>query len=133
MLVANFLVVFGSLPLAFLNKDLQWLVYILAAFQGTGLFIMLNTATSLISDVIGKDTANSAFVYGCYSLADKFANGFLMYFMIAEFSEDETALRYINSITPIVSSLLAYVLTYLGHKWYSEKLAKLSGINQQQK
>jgi Na+/melibiose symporter-like transporter len=129
MLVANVLVCFGSIPLAFLNEDLQWAVYILAAFQGTGLFIMLNTATSLISDVIGKDTANSAFVYGCYSLFDKFANGFLMYFMIAEYSEDATALRYINSITPCIASVLAYVLTYLGHKWYDHKLAKLSGIN----
>jgi len=35
---------------------------------------MLNTATSLISDVIGSDAENSAFVYGCYSLFDKFAN-----------------------------------------------------------
>ena len=53
-----------------------------------------------------------------------------MYIMIAKFSEDETALRWINGITPIIASILAYVLTYLGHKWYSEKLAKLSGINQ---
>ena len=95
----------------------------------TGLFIMLNTATSLISDVIGKDTANSAFVYGCYSLFDKFANGFLMYYMIAEYSEDATALRYINAITPCLSSALAGVLAYLGNRWYDHKLAKLSGIN----
>ncbi len=45
--------------------------------------IMLNTATSLISDVIGNDSENSAFVYGCYSLFDKFANGALLYWIIA--------------------------------------------------
>ena len=33
---------------------------------------MINTATSLISDVIGTDSKNSAFVYGFYSLMDRF-------------------------------------------------------------
>lgn len=49
---------------------------------------MQNTATSLISDVIGNDTANSAFVYGVYSLFDKFANGGILFFMIANFASD---------------------------------------------
>ena len=33
---------------------------------------MLNTGTSLISDVLGKDNKSAAFVYGVYSLFDKF-------------------------------------------------------------
>jgi hypothetical protein len=37
---------------------------------------MINTSTSLISDVIGKEAENSAFVYGFYSFMDKIANGF---------------------------------------------------------
>ena len=47
----------GSLPFIFLTKDdnVRWLVYVLSSIQGVGLAIMLNTATSLISDVIGKD------------------------------------------------------------------------------
>jgi hypothetical protein len=49
---------------------------------------MLNTATSLISDVIGNDSENSAFVYGSYSLFDKFANGGILLWMIGAFSED---------------------------------------------
>ena len=90
MLVAIVISTIGFLPLAFLNEDekIRWLVYPLSIFQGIGLAIMLNTATSLISDVIGKDTANSAFVYGCYSLFDKFANGAALYTMVALYSED---------------------------------------------
>ena len=50
---------------------------------------MINTATSLISDVIGNDSENSAFVYGCYSLFDKFANGGLLLWIISAYSDDE--------------------------------------------
>jgi len=90
MLVAIVIIIATSTPLLFLDKDpgVRWLVFPFCGFQGIGLAIMLNTATSLISDVIGNDTANSAFVYGCYSLFDKFANGFLCYVMIAYYSND---------------------------------------------
>jgi len=44
----------GSVPYAFLNTDpgVLWLIYPLAAIQGVGIAMMLNTSTSLISDVI---------------------------------------------------------------------------------
>lgn len=45
--------------------------------------MMLNTGTACISDVIGQDNTSAAFVYGCYSLADKFANGILLYWLVA--------------------------------------------------
>ena len=44
---------------------------------------MLNTATSIISDVVGKDSANSAFVSGGYSFFEKLANGGLLYWMVS--------------------------------------------------
>jgi len=89
MLVSIVVIGSTSIPLAFLDDG--WsrnLVYPLAAFQGVGIAIMLNTATPLISDVIGNDSENSAFVYGCYSLFDKFANGGLLFLMISEYSVD---------------------------------------------
>ena len=49
---------------------------------------MLNTAVSLISDVIGKDDKSSAFVYGVYSLLDKFANGAILWYLIRNYSKD---------------------------------------------
>lgn len=85
MLVAIGIIILTSVPLIFLteNPSTRWLIYPLAAIQGVGLAIMLNTATSLISDVIGNDSESSAFVYGCYSLFDKFANGGLLYYVSA--------------------------------------------------
>ena len=91
--------------------------------------IMLNTATSLISDVIGKDSENSAFVYGCYSLFDKFANGILLFWIIAAFSENNPeALKIIMAIVPIICSIISFALTWTGNKFFSHKLAKITGI-----
>ena len=91
MLVGVLIILVSSVPLYMLNSEpcIRWLVYPVAAIQGVGIAIMLNTATSLISDVIGNDSENSAFVYGCYSLFDKFANGALLYYVIKEYSDDE--------------------------------------------
>ena len=89
---------------------------------------MMNTATSLISDVIGSDAENSAFVYGCYSLADKFSNGALLYIMIAKFDKDEVALRWILVVTPIFCAINAFIMTYIGSKLYAGKMQKITGI-----
>jgi len=91
---------------------------------------MINTATSLISDIIGNDSENSAFVYGCYSLFDKFANGGLLLYVIANYSKDETALRWIMSCVPPVCAVLAFIFTWIGNKFFGHKLAKITGINQ---
>lgn len=91
---------------------------------------MLNTSTSLISDVIGNDSQNAAFVYGVYSLFDKLANGSLLFFMVASFSTDEKALSWIMALVPITCSLGALTLSYFGHKFFSHKLAKITGIHQ---
>ena len=57
LLISVIIISVGSIPYLFLNSDpsVSWLVYLLSSIQGVGLAIMINTATSLISDVIGKD------------------------------------------------------------------------------
>mmetsp|Transcript_6841 Transcript_6841/g.11048 ORF Transcript_6841/g.11048 Transcript_6841/m.11048 type:complete len:102 (-) Transcript_6841:30-335(-) len=89
---------------------------------------MLNTATSLISDVIGTDAENSAFVYGCYSFFDKLANGLLLMWMLAKFTEDADALRMIMFLVPVVSSVACFILTWIGQKFYGHRLAELTGL-----
>jgi MFS family permease len=118
----------GSLPYMFLNADpkIRWIVYVLSSIQGVGLAIMLNTATSLISDVIGKDAESSAFVYGAYSFFDKVANGVIIFVITSNFNEDPTALRWIIGTVPILCSISAFSMTYLGKHLYSERLARLS-------
>jgi len=72
----------------FLNADprVNWIVYPASAVQGIGNAIMLNTAVSLISDVIGKDEASSAFVYGSYGFFDKVTNGAIIFIITAFFN-----------------------------------------------
>ena len=68
LLIGVIITIVASVPYFFMRSSFSWLVYIAASFQGIGLAIMLNIATSLISDVIGDDDTSSAFVYGTYSL-----------------------------------------------------------------
>jgi Na+/melibiose symporter-like transporter len=63
------------------QPEVRWVAFLAASIQGVGLAIMLNTATSLISDVIGKDEQSSAFVYGAYSFLDKLSNGVILFFI----------------------------------------------------
>ena len=87
---------------------------------------MLNTGTSLISEVIGTDNKSSAFVYGVYSLLDKFANGFLLWWLVRNYSKDVSALKFILAIIPSVSSLGCALMTWIGMRLYAEKLSKIS-------
>ena len=88
----------------------------------------MNTATSLISDVIGDDSENAAFVYGFYSLADKIGNGALLFVLVSQYTTDPYALRYILSTIPVICSVLAYCLTWIGNRFYSKKMAKITGL-----
>jgi hypothetical protein len=103
---------------------LKWLVFPLASVQGIAIAILLNTTTSLISDVVGKDSESAAFVYGFYSLLDKFSNGFLLYVLVAEYSKEEAALKTIMVLVPIVSASGALIFTWLGITLYADQLAK---------
>ena len=87
---------------------------------------MLNTGTSLISDVLGKDTKSAAFVYGIYSLFDKFANGIAGYLLVAYFSKDVLALKLILGLITTFSAIGCAIITFIGVRIYKDKLAKIS-------
>jgi Na+/melibiose symporter-like transporter len=57
LFISVVIITIGSLPYLFLNATpaVRWLVFPLSGIQGIGLACMINTATSLISDVVGKD------------------------------------------------------------------------------
>ena len=119
----------GSIPFILMAEEpghVNYWTYPLVAIQGVGIALMLNTAVSLISDVIGTDNKSSAFVYGVYSLLDKFSNGFLLWWLVRNYSKDVTALKYILAIIPSISSLGCAFLTWIGLRMYAEKLAKIS-------
>ncbi len=89
---------------------------------------MINTATSLISDVIGKDAESSAFVYGSYSFVDKVANGIIIFVVTSYFNNSDIALRLIIGLIPILCSVSAFLLTYYGRNRFSDRMARLSII-----
>jgi len=134
MLLANLIIIVSSIPLVFLDgtESVRVLVYPLFALQGLGVAIMLNTATSLISDVIGNDTQSSAFVYSIFSFTEKIANGVLLFFVSHFFltgaNPDPVPIKWITAMTPIVCGLLSYGLTWIGAKFFSHKLSKITGL-----
>lgn len=131
MFVAIVVTSISSVPLAFLSESTQDWSYVLIGFQGIGIAIMLNTATALISDIIGKDSENSAFVYGCFSLFDKSANGILVFWLVASYSEDADALRVLMAIIPTICSILCFVFAWIGNYFYADRLAQISEEDQE--
>ena len=87
---------------------------------------MLNTGTSLISDMIGQDTENSSVVYGFYSLFDKCANGIIIFLFVSAYSDNEFALRLIMGVLPTVCSILCFVFAWIGNKFFADKMAAIS-------
>lgn len=120
MVLAIIIMKTGSYPLAFMHDGNKRLVYYFAAVQGVGHLIMLNTATVLISDVIGDDTEQSAFVYGVYSFLDKLANGLILFYIVQNYSSDPFMLKWIMALTPPICTILAFVFTQIGLR-YSRK------------
>uniref|UniRef100_A0A7S3JHT4 Major facilitator superfamily (MFS) profile domain-containing protein n=1 Tax=Euplotes harpa TaxID=151035 RepID=A0A7S3JHT4_9SPIT len=116
----------ASVPFIFMKPSFSWLVYFAASFQGIGLSIMLNIATSLISDVIGDDDTSSAFVYGTYSLFDKFFSGALLVIIGNTVIEDKDWLIWLSSMLPIIGGIMTYLFAFLGQKLYADKLRGVS-------
>jgi Na+/melibiose symporter-like transporter len=129
LFISVVIITIGSLPYLFLNDDpaVRWLVFPLSGLQGIGLAAMLNTATSLISDVVGKDEQSAAFVYGAYSFFDKVANGIIIFVITSIWIDNPVALKWCIAVIPIFCAIGAFALTYLGKVLYSEKLARMSG------
>lgn len=126
LLIGVIITCLASVPFLFMKPSFSWLVYIAASFQGVGLSIMLNIATSLISDVIGDDDSSSAFVYGAYSLCDKFVSGALLVVIGNTVIEDHTWLIWLSSVMVIGSALLTFICAFLGQKLYGDKLRGVS-------
>lgn len=75
LLISFCLITISSLPLLWLTINFHWVIYILVAVQGLGMALSLNITSSLISDMLGRNSKTNAFVYGSYGLFDRFASG----------------------------------------------------------
>lgn len=127
LFIGTILVCASSAPFLFMEKSFGWLVYICSGVQGIGIATLLNTATSLISDVIGDDEESSAFVYGSYSLLDKFCSGLVLTTITTiGLLKKPFWLRLVSGLLPIVSSISCFLLTWLGQVLYRHKMRGLS-------
>lgn len=104
----------------FLNVQTGWVVYILAAFIGCSQTMILSTGINFISDVIGTKAKTGAFVFGVYSLLDKFSAGGVIFWIGAteayqkdahELTPDNKAfIKYTMILIPILSAILATLI-----------------------
>lgn len=67
----------GSMLL--LTESTGWVMYIIAAFVGVSQTMVLSTGINFISDVVGTKAKTGAFVFGIYSLLDKFSAGIVIF------------------------------------------------------
>jgi len=108
----------GTIAMMFLNKDTQMIMYPLAIIIGVGQSVILNTSISLIAEVVGGKGASGAFVFGAYSLLDKFANGIALYAVmnVKDVSDiqNEYYVRVCTTVIPAVSVVGAWILVLIG-------------------
>lgn len=118
LLIGACIISLGSLPYVFMSDPWGlYMIYACVAVQGIGLAILLNTATSLISDVIGSDEAakaSSAFVFGVYSFFDKMSSGVVLFIATSYLLENVWALRMIAGVLPIAAGFGSWGLCWLG-------------------
>lgn len=72
-------VALGSMLL--LTQSSGWVMYIIAPFVGISQTMVLSTGINFISDVVGTKAKTGAFVFGIYSLLDKFSAGIAIFFI----------------------------------------------------
>ena len=85
--------------------------------QGMGMANMMNSSTSLVSEMIGMDDAACAIVFASFNIIESFSNGGVAYLLTAfKLVESPTAMRYILSFVPIICAVIAYVASYLRFK-----------------
>lgn len=54
------------------------------------------------------------------------SNGIILAILIAKYSSDADALRYILAFMPTAAAVMAGLCTWIGSAFYSKKLAKIS-------
>ena len=120
------LVTISSIPFIFMQESTHWFIYVCVPIQGAGLAIGLNVSASLISDMLGRNNKNSAFVYGSYSLLDKFGSGLLLVLIGETVIENTAYLRGLCGILPITTCFFSCLFAYLGQ---DESSAEIKDFN----
>ena len=100
----------GLLPIIFLTPGFNSPIYFLGFIFGIGFALGLSCASSLINDVVGSKGDQAAFVYGAFSLTDKFSCGILLFIFVDCVKDNYLMLKYLIPILPVSSLFLALFL-----------------------
>jgi len=109
--VGSIFVLIGSVGLFFIPTMMWYLVFVAAVFMGIGTTATLVTSISMEADLVGTKVQSGAFVYGALSFLDKLANGILIE-ITSRYSKDPEQLRYIETVIPAGSCLIAVIISY---------------------
>ena len=110
LIAANIFTAVGILPFLFLNQRFTFPIYFLGFLFGIGFALGLSAASSLINDVVGGKGDQAAFVYGAYSLTDKFSCGILLFIFVDCVKDEYLLLKWIIPILPVASLILALII-----------------------
>ncbi|VDP88174.1 unnamed protein product [Echinostoma caproni] len=88
-------------------------VYIAAGILGIGCTIILITGLAMVSDLIGKNPENGAFVYGYMSFTDKLANGLVIQVIESLCNKVESNQYYEDVEAYGIGSIVAIGLVFL--------------------
>lgn len=93
------------------------MLYAAMFIQGFGMANMMNTSTSLVSEMIGHDDQSSAIVYASFNIIESFSNGSVVYIIMAfNIYMDDWYLKFLISVVPIICSIVAYLISYIRFK-----------------
>ena len=93
------------------------MLYAAMLIQGFGMANMMNTSTSLVSEMIGHDDQSSAIVYASFNIIESFSNGSVVFIINAyELTKDDWSLKIMISVIPIICSIVAFLISYIRFK-----------------
>ena len=102
------------------------MLYIGVFIQGFGLGNMLNTSSSLISEMIGTDDEASAVVYAAFNILESLSVGGVAAIVLGSgMCDDDFPLKILMSVIPLICAVCAYIISYLKFK---KKHDEMEGI-----
>lgn len=108
-IISGFLLFYGDLD----KEYMEIIVYFGLFIQGFGMANMMNSATSLVSEMIGQDDEASAIVFACFNILESFSNGTVVYVLTAYgFVNDAGSMKFCLAIIPILCAIGAYTVSW---------------------
>lgn len=105
-----------STAMIFLGPGTSGVMYFVSILVGIAETLVLSTGINLISDVVGVKSKKGAFVFGVYSLLDKFASGIAIFFITSSpmFETSVAFKKWTIILVPSVACILSCILVLLG-------------------